>query len=154
MKHQLQFRVNGSTAILRCDSRDTLLNILRDGLGLTGTKDSCSAGSCGACNVLLNGDLVSACLVLAVEAQGGNIETIEGITADDRVQSVQNRLVESGAVQCGACMPGMVMSIKALLDATDSPSSAQVREALSGNLCRCTGYDVIVEAVKAAGVSQ
>jgi|SRR5690554_2409958 len=153
MDQQIQIHLNGSMVTLRCDSRDTLLEVLRDNLGLTGAKDSCGSGGCGACSVVLDGQLVCACLILAVEIPGAHLETIEGLSQGDESHPLQQALVSHGAVQCGICMPGMVMSAKALLDKNRSPSEAQVRDALAGNLCRCTGYDTIVRAVMAAGAA-
>lgn len=127
----------------------TLLDFLRDTLGLTGTKKSCNLGTCGACTVLLNGQAVNSCLILAVEADGKRVETIEGLMRNGEPHPLQKAFVEHGAVQCGFCTPGMILSAKALLDRAPHPTEDQIREALAGNLCRCTGYAKILQAVKA-----
>lgn len=150
MDQEIQININGSSFTLRCDTRETLLYVLRERLALTGSKDACSSGGCGACSVILDGQLVCACLVLAVEAHHGHVETIEGISRDGHLHPLQQALAANGATQCGICMPGIVLSAKALLDRNAAPSEVQVRDALAGNLCRCTGYDTIVRAVMAA----
>jgi aerobic carbon-monoxide dehydrogenase small subunit len=128
----------------------TLLDVLRQDLGLKGTKRGCDQGHCGACTVLLDGKAVNACLLLAVEAHGKKITTIEGLSTGDRLHPLQEAFVEEGAIQCGFCTPGMILSGKALLDEIREPSEEEIREALSGNLCRCTGYVKIVKAVQRA----
>ena len=128
----------------------TLLDVLRQDLGLKGTKRGCDQGHCGACTVLLDGKAVNACLLLAVEAHGKKITTIEGLSTGDRLHPLQEAFVEEGAIQCGFCTPGMILSSKALLDEIREPSEEEIREALSGNLCRCTGYVKIVKAVQRA----
>lgn len=150
MNHDIQITINDLPVTLRCDTRETLLYVLRERLTLTGSKDACSSGGCGSCSVILNGQLVCACLVLAVEANHGHVETIEGVNRGEQLHPLQQTLTALGATQCGICMPGIVMSTKALLARSPTPSEAQVREALAGNLCRCTGYDTIVRAVMAA----
>jgi aerobic carbon-monoxide dehydrogenase small subunit len=133
----------------------TLLDVLRQDLGLTGTKRGCDQGHCGACTVILNGRAVNACTLLAVQADGKRITTIEGLSSGDQLHPLQEAFVEEGAIQCGFCTPGMILSAKALLDEAPEPSEQAIREALSGNLCRCTGYVNIVKAVqKAAQVTR
>ncbi len=128
----------------------TLLDFLRGELGLKGTKKGCDSGQCGACTVLMNGKTVDACLVLAIQADGREILTIEGLSSGGRLHPLQEAFVEEGAVQCGFCTPGMILSAKALLDEKKDPSEEEIREALSGNLCRCTGYVKIIKAVQKA----
>lgn len=144
--------INGGPVEFLCQPRQTLLEVLRDELDLIGTKEGCSNGNCGACTVILDGRAVDSCLVLAVEVDGAVVETIEGLAPTDRLHSIQQAFLEQAALQCGVCTPGFIMSAKALLDETDSPSEEEVRFHLAGNLCRCTGYDKIVRAVfEAAG---
>jgi len=128
----------------------TLLQMLRERLALTGTKNGCEAGECGACTVLMNGEPVNSCLVLAAEADGAEIVTVEGLAHDDQLDVVQQSFIEEGAVQCGFCTPGVLISARALLDRNPSPTEEEIREALVGNLCRCTGYTRIVRAVQQA----
>ena len=142
--------VNGELCEVLVDSSATLLRIIRDKLELTGTKEACGLGECGACTVILDGKAVNSCLVLAVEAKGKEVLTIEGLRKNDELHALQKVFVEHGAVQCGFCTPGMILSAKALLDENLEPSEDDVREAIAGNLCRCTGYVKIVEAVMAA----
>jgi carbon-monoxide dehydrogenase small subunit len=139
--------VNGEPVEFLCAGHDTLLTALRDRLGLTGTKEGCSTGDCGACSVLLDGRLVPACLVLAAEARGRQIVTIEGIAADGVLHPLQQAFLDEAALQCGVCTPGFIVAAKALLDANPSPTEAEARYWLAGNLCRCTGYDKIIRAV-------
>jgi aerobic carbon-monoxide dehydrogenase small subunit len=146
----LTFEVNGEAREALIDTRDTLLEALRDRLGLTGTKEGCGNGNCGSCTVLLDGAPVCACLVLAAEAEGTCVTTIEGIASGNELDPVQAALVRQGGTQCGFCTPGVVLSAVALLRRTDHPSEAEIRHAIAGNLCRCTGYDKIVEAVAIA----
>jgi carbon-monoxide dehydrogenase small subunit len=149
--HTVQLCVNGQARSAQVGGSKTLLDLLRDGFGLTGTKLGCGEGDCGACTVILNGQPVDSCLVLAVQADGGTVVTIEGLTgADGRPHPIQEAFVEAGAVQCGYCIPGMVMSAKALLDTNPQPTRDEIRVALSGNLCRCTGYAKIITAVELA----
>jgi aerobic carbon-monoxide dehydrogenase small subunit len=151
MRVPIEIEVNGRRHREEVSPVRTLLDFLREGLGLTGTKQGCDQGQCGACTVLLNGRPVNACLVLAVEADGKRVETIEGLVArDGTLHPLQEAFVEEGAVQCGFCTPGMILSAKALLDEKASPTEEEIRVALSGNLCRCTGYVKIVAAVKRA----
>ncbi len=142
--------INGQQAEFLCQPRQTLLEVLRDVLGLTGTKEGCSNGNCGACTVLLNGRPVDSCLVLAVEAEGAEIETIEGIACSTGLDPIQHAFLEQAALQCGVCTPGFIVTAKALLDEDPNPSEEVIRFYLAGNLCRCTGYDKIVRAVQAA----
>jgi aerobic carbon-monoxide dehydrogenase small subunit len=141
--------VNGIRHQIESAADRSLLDVLRDDLGLTGTKKGCDAGDCGACTVLLDGAPVNACLVLAVQADGRKVLTIEGVAIDGRLHPLQEAFVAHGAVQCGFCTPGMVLSAIALLDETPRPSRAEIQEAIAGNLCRCTGYVQIVDAVEA-----
>jgi carbon-monoxide dehydrogenase small subunit len=148
MKTLLECTVNGETHSVLADTRDTLLDLLRDRLGLTGTKEGCGNGNCGTCTVLMDGAPVNACLVLAVEAPGSAITTIEGLAGND-LHPLQQALVQHGGTQCGFCTPGIVIAAKALLDRNPRPSEAEIRHAIAGNLCRCTGYGKIVEAIAA-----
>jgi carbon-monoxide dehydrogenase small subunit len=149
-KTPITFRVNGIERNLNVRNNQTLLQVLRYDLKLTGTKQGCSIGECGACTVLMDGDPVNSCLVMAVKAQGKEILTVEGLGSRERLHPLQKAFVEYGAVQCGFCTPGMLMASKALLDRTANPSRDVIRDAISGNLCRCTGYLQIIEAVEAA----
>ena len=142
--------VNGSARTLDVDVHRTLLETLRDQLNLTGTKECCAEGECGACTVLLNGRAVNACLVLAVECDGETVVTIEGISTGGNLDPVQQAFVESGAVQCGFCIPGMIVSAKYLLSTNPRPSEDEIKEGLAGNLCRCAGYSRIISAVALA----
>ncbi|MFH1113883.1 MAG: (2Fe-2S)-binding protein [Pseudomonadota bacterium] len=150
MKRDIVLKVNGTTYNVTVESHRTLVEVLRDTLGLTGTKKSCNEGECGACTVLMDGKPVASCLVLAVAAQGKEITTIEGLAAGMKLDPVQEAFVKLTAIQCGFCTPGMVLTAKALLDENPDPTSTEVRRAISGNLCRCTGYQQIVDAVMAA----
>ena len=149
MKTVVTCTVNGEEHAAAADTRDTLLELLRERLGLTGTKEGCGNGNCGTCTVLMDGATVNACLVLAVEVPGRNITTIEGLCAVGALHPLQQALVEHGGTQCGFCTPGIVLAAKALLDENPRPSEAQIRHAIAGNLCRCTGYGKIVEAIAA-----
>lgn len=150
MKRLISLTVNGEEHQVVVEPRTTLLEVLRDALGLTGAKEGCSLGNCGACTVLLHGKPVLSCLLLAVEAQGKEIVTIEGLAEGGRLHPIQEAFVEHGAVQCGFCIPGMILSAKALLDENPDPTEEEVKEAISGNLCRCTGYSSAVKAILAA----
>ena len=153
MKTLLTCTVNGEEQSVLADTRDTLLDLLRDRLGLTGTKEGCGNGNCGTCTVLMDGAPVNACLVLALEAPGRAIVTIEGLAAGE-MDPLQQALVQHGGTQCGFCTPGIVLSAKALLDENPRPSEAQIRHAIAGNLCRCTGYGKIVEAIAAVAAGR
>lgn len=142
--------INGQDTQFLCEPRQTLLEVLRDVLDLTGTKEGCSNGNCGACTVLLNGRAVDSCLVLAVEGEAAEIETIEGVANQGNLNEIQQAFLENAALQCGICTPGFIMSSKALLAENKSPSEDEIRFCLAGNLCRCTGYDKIVRAVQDA----
>jgi carbon-monoxide dehydrogenase small subunit len=150
MRSIVQCEVNGEAREVLADTRDTLLVLLRDRIGLTGTKEGCSNGNCGSCTVLMDGAPVCACLVLAVEADGCAVTTIEGIADGNTLHPVQAALMQHGGTQCGFCTPGIVLSAVALLDREPSPCDRQIRHAIAGNICRCTGYDKIVGAIAAA----
>ncbi len=153
MKLPITLKVNGESYRLDAEVKRTLLDVLREDLALTGTKKGCGAGECGACTVLMDGKPVNSCLVLAVDASGREITTIEGVGGIEGLTPIQEALVDHGAIQCGYCTPGVVMTAKALLDSNPHPTEAEVREGLSGNLCRCTGYVKIVEAIMAVSRS-
>jgi len=149
MSYNLEMTVNGKRHALLIDERKSLLEVLRGELQLTGTKEGCAVGECGACTVIVDGETVDACIYLAAWANGKDVTTIEGLAAPDgSLSDVQRNFVEAGAVQCGYCIPGMVISAKVLLDQKPSPSRAEIRRGLSGNLCRCTGYSKILDAVE------
>jgi carbon-monoxide dehydrogenase small subunit len=152
--HKISLRVNGADEVVEVPSNMTLLIMLREKLALTGTKNGCTAGECGACTVLLNGEPVNSCMILAVEADGQEITTIEGLSKDGQLDIVQKTIIEKGGVQCGFCTPGMLLSAKALLNRNPDPSEEEIAEALVGNLCRCTGYERIIQSVKAAAQLQ
>ena len=139
--------INGAATEFLCDPGQTLLDVLRDNLGLTGSKEGCGSGDCGACSVTLDGRLVCACLVLAPEAEGAKIETIEGMAKGDELHPLQKKFVELGALQCGICTPGFLIASRALLAKNPNTTETEVRYWLAGNLCRCTGYDKIINAV-------
>lgn len=148
---ELKITVNGKSYCEQIPAHLRLLDFLRETLGLTGTKEGCGEGECGACTVIMDGKTVDSCLVLAAQCQGKEIITIEGVAAEDgTLHPVQEAFLEVGAVQCGYCIPGMVLSAKALLDAVPHPTDAEIKETVSGNLCRCTGYDKMFEAVRMA----
>jgi len=149
-KHRIQITVNEEEYDLLVHPNKTLLDLLRYDLGLTGTKEGCDEGDCGACTVIVNGKVVTACLVLAVEADGATITTIEGLHKGDALHPIQQAFVDSGAVQCGFCTPGMILTTKALLDEIPNPSEEDIKHYLEGNLCRCTGYTKILDAVNIA----
>jgi aerobic carbon-monoxide dehydrogenase small subunit len=148
--HRITLTVNGVEELVDVPANMTLLSMLRDKLALTGTKNGCTAGECGACTVLLNGEPVNSCMVLAVECEGAQVVTVEGLAHDGQLDTLQQTLIDKGAVQCGFCTPGMLISARALLNRNPDPTDAEIKEALVGNLCRCTGYVRIVDGVKAA----
>jgi carbon-monoxide dehydrogenase small subunit len=147
---EIVLKVNGITYQIAVEPQRTLVEVLRDTLGLTGTKKSCSEGECGACTVLMDGKPATSCLILALDAQGKEITTIEGLSEGEKLHPIQEAFLKHGAIQCGFCTPGMVMSAKAFLDENPKPTAAEVRKGISGNLCRCTGYQQIVDAILAA----
>lgn len=149
-KRVVSATINGDQVEFLCEPRQTLLEVLRNTLDLTGTKEGCSNGNCGACTVLMNGQPVVSCLVLAVEAEGAEIRTIEGVACGSHLDEVQNAFLEGAALQCGICTPGFIMQTESLLEHIPNPSEEDIRFYLAGNLCRCTGYDKIVRAVQAA----
>ena len=148
-KHHIEATVNGDAVEFLCETEDTLLDVLRDGLSLTGSKEGCSSGDCGACSVMLDGRLVCSCLVLGCEVAGHSIETIEGMASGETLHPLQQKFLEHAALQCGICTPGVLVASKALLERNLEPTETEVRYWLAGNLCRCTGYDKIVKAVMA-----
>ncbi|MDY3619527.1 (2Fe-2S)-binding protein [Agathobaculum sp.] len=148
---KLRFTLNDQPAEVECDPAITLLDLLREHLHLTGTKKSCGVGECGACTVIVDGDPVNSCLFLAGQVQGKTVYTVEGLAEDGELSKLQKAFLDNHAVQCGFCTPGMLMSAKALLLRNPHPNEDEIRRAMSGNLCRCTGYDSIVRAVQAAG---
>lgn len=150
VKREIRITVNGDTFHLFVEGHRTLLEVIRDEIGLTGTKSCCEMGECGACTVILNGEPVNSCLVLAHEVDKQDVLTIEGLSKAGELDPIQHAFIDQGAIQCGFCTPGMIMSTKALLDKKPRASEADIRESLLGNLCRCTGYVKIIDAVKAA----
>jgi len=153
LKSLIDLKVNGQNYEVAVDTRRTLLEVLREELGFTGTKNGCDQGECGTCTVLLDGKPVHSCLTLAVEIQGKEVTTIEGLAKGDELHPLQQAFVDYGAIQCGFCTPGMILTGKALLEKNPSPTEEEIRRAISGNLCRCTGYVKIVEAIQAAADS-
>jgi len=151
MKTLISLNVNGKEYEIAVEPNKTLADTLRYELGLTGTKKGCDVGECGSCTVILNGKPVNSCLVLAVSACGADILTIEGVSSPQGLHPIQRAFVEKGAIQCGFCTPGMILSAKSLLERDANPTEGEIRKALSGNLCRCTGYQKIVEAVQSVG---
>lgn len=147
-KIRIKFRLNGSQVEVETKPNKRLLDLLRDDLGLTGTKEGCSIGECGACTVVVNGKAVNSCLVLAGEIDGADIITIEGIANNGELHPLQENFLKYGAVQCGFCIPGMILSAYALLSTKRNPDEEEIKEAIAGNLCRCTGYKQIIEAIK------
>jgi carbon-monoxide dehydrogenase small subunit len=154
MKTLVTCTVNAEEHTVLADTRDTLLDLLRDRIGLTGTKEGCGNGNCGTCTVIVDGAAVNACLVLAREVPGRDIVTIEGLSLGGTLHPIQQALVEHGGTQCGFCTPGIVLSAKVLLDSNPNPTTQDVRHAIAGNICRCTGYDKIVDAVMAAAATR
>ena len=150
-KVHVQTKINGEQVDFLCEPRQSLLECLRDIIGLTGAKEGCNDGNCGACTVLFDGRIVTSCLVLGVEVQGKEITTIEGIASPEGLHPIQEAFLENAALQCGICTPGFIVATKALLDHNPNPSEYQIRFWLANNLCRCTGYDKIVRAVVKAG---
>lgn len=146
----LKFTLNGEPLEIAVSPEDMLVDVLRDKLDLTGTKKGCGKGECGACTIIMNGEAVNSCLVPAMKAMAANVETIEGIGSPEKFHPVQEAFMDLGAIQCGFCTPGMIMSSKALLDKTTSPTRNEIKKALAGNICRCTGYVKIEEAVQSA----
>lgn len=147
MKRELKLTVNGEPYEVLIEPRTTLLSLIRDHLGLTGTKEGCSEGMCGACTVLVDGKAVKSCLVLALQVQGKKVTTIEGLAQGGQLSPIQDSFIKHGAIQCGFCTPGMVLSAKAFLDEYPNPTEEDVKFAIAGNLCRCTGYVKIIEAI-------
>jgi carbon-monoxide dehydrogenase small subunit len=146
-KHHIEATVNGDAVEFLCETEETLLDVLRDTLNLTGSKEGCASGDCGACSVMLDGRLVCACLVLGCEVGGRTIETIEGMAKGEALHPLQQRFLEGAALQCGICTPGFLVASRALLERNPDPTETEIRYWLAGNLCRCTGYDKIVTAV-------
>ncbi len=142
--------INGESVEFLCEPRQTILEVLRDQLDLTGTKEGCSNGNCGACSILVNGQVIDACLMMAFEAEGAELTTIEGVASAEGLHPLQQKFLEHAALQCGVCTPGFIVAAKALLDNEPHPSEERIRLYLAGNLCRCTGYDKIVRAVQDA----
>jgi carbon-monoxide dehydrogenase small subunit len=149
-KEKIQFEVNGKQVFLEVDPDELLIDVLRDRLGLKGTKAGCRAGECGACSVILNDRVVTSCLIPAMKADGGKITTVEGLEKDGELHPLQKAFVEKGAIQCGFCTPGMLLSAKNLLDQNPTPTIQQIKTAISGVLCRCTGYQKIIYAIYSA----
>ncbi len=150
MKQEIKITVNGDLYHLLVDTNQTLLDVIRDQIGLTGTKSGCEMGECGACTVIMNGDAVNSCLVLAHEADGQEVQTIEGLAMGEKLHPIQDAFVKHGAIQCGYCTPGMVMASSALLEKNPKADIDAIKKGLRGNLCRCTGYVKIIKAVEAA----
>ena len=146
-KHHISATINGDPVEFLCDTQQTLLDVLRDELNLTGSKEGCGSGDCGACSVMVNERLVCSCLVLGVEAQGATINTIEGVADGDQLHTIQKHFLNEAALQCGICTPGFIVATKALLEKNPNPTETEARYWLAGNLCRCTGYDKIIKAV-------
>jgi len=146
-KHHVSTTINGEPVEFLCETQETLLDVLRDQLDLTGSKEGCSSGDCGACSVTVDGRLVCSCLMLGAEAEGHKIETIEGMASGDTLHPLQQKFLEEAALQCGFCTPGVLVSAKSLLEKNNNPTESEVRYWLAGNLCRCTGYDKIVKSV-------
>ena len=149
-KHHVTTTINGEPIEFLCETQQTMLDVLRDQLNLTGSKEGCSSGDCGACSVILDGRVVCSCLMLAVEAQGHAVETIESLAEGEKLHPLQQHFLEHAALQCGFCTPGFLVAAKALLDRNLNPTETEIRYWLAGNLCRCTGYDKIVRAVQDA----
>jgi carbon-monoxide dehydrogenase small subunit len=150
MKQAIELNVNGETKSVLVSSNDLLVDVLREKIGLTGTKKGCGEGDCGACTVLMDGKPILSCLTLALSSQGKNIETIEGLSKGGKFHPLQEAFVEKGAIQCGYCTPGMILSAKAVLERFPNPTADEIKHGMAGNLCRCTGYKKIIEAVSEA----
>ena len=146
-KTHVNTRINGQAVEYLCEPQESLLDVLRETLDMTGTKEGCATGDCGACSVRLDGRLVCSCLVLGVEAEGREIETVEGVAEGHRLHPIQQKFLENAALQCGICTPGLIVATKSLLEKNPNPTEEQARYYLAGNLCRCTGYDKIIHAV-------
>ncbi len=153
MKQVIRLIANGETYEVMIKPSETLQDVLRDKLGLTGTKEGCDTGKCGACTVLIDGQAVRSCLILAVSARDKEVTTIEGLAEEDKLHPLQQAFIEYGAIQCGFCTPGMILAAKAFLDENPTPTEDEVKEAITSNICRCTGYSSIVEAIQAAAVT-
>ena len=149
-KHHVTATLNGESAEFLCETHQTMLDVLRDELHLTGTKEGCATGDCGACSITVDGRLICSCLMFAVEARGKSIQTIEGMGSGEKLHPLQQKFLEHAALQCGICTPGVLIAARALLEKNPAPTEEEVRFGLAGNLCRCTGYNKIVEAVLAA----
>jgi carbon-monoxide dehydrogenase small subunit len=149
VNRKIRLTVNGTARAVEVPTSRTLLDCLRNDLGLTGSKEGCGVGVCGACTVLLDGKMISSCIALAVNADGHEVTTVEGLAGDERLHPVQQAFIDAGGFQCGICTPGQVVAAKALLDAIPSPTDAEIREWMLGNLCRCTGYYKIIESIRA-----
>lgn len=149
-KIMIELTINGMKRKVETTTQTRLLDLIRDDLRLTGTKEGCGKGECGACTVIMNGELVASCLVLALQADGAVITTIEGIGNGDRLDPIQEAFIETGAVQCGFCTPGMILAVKKLLEENPHPDEEEIKRGISGNLCRCTGYQKIFDAIKLA----
>lgn len=154
MKKQISFILNKDEVTVDVEPKWTLLYVLREVLGLTGTKEGCGYGECGACTVIIDGKAVNSCIYPAIEAEGKDITTIEGLAKDGEMHPLQKAFIEKGAVQCGFCTPGMIMSAKALLDEKEDPTEEDIKEAIEGNICRCTGYVMIIDAIKSVAAGR
>ncbi|MDD2482139.1 MAG: (2Fe-2S)-binding protein [Lutispora sp.] len=150
MKHEISFTINGEKVHLEVEPNKTLLKMIREDLNLTGAKEGCGAGECGSCTIIIDGKAVNSCMMLAVEADGKDIMTVEGLAKSGVLDPLQDTFIKNAALQCGYCTPGMLMSAKALLMRNPNPSEDDIKEAIGGNLCRCTGYKVILDAIKEA----
>jgi len=146
----INMKINGAKRQIEIDENDRLLDVIREGFHLTGTKEGCGEGECGVCSVLLDGKLVNSCMIMAFQAEDREVITIEGLGENEKIDPIQQAFIDTGAVQCGFCTPGMVLSAKALLMKNPTPTKQEIRRGISGNLCRCTGYEKIVEAVELA----
>ncbi|MCK4665233.1 (2Fe-2S)-binding protein [Candidatus Dependentiae bacterium] len=150
MEHTIKLKVNGISYDIRVQSKRSLLSVLRDDLGYIGVKEGCGAGECGACTIIMDGKAINSCMVLAVEADGSDILTIEGLSDGDNLHPIQKQFIEKGAIQCGFCTPGMILTTYEFLKRNPDPTEDEIKVAISGNLCRCTGYVQIIEAITAA----